>query len=97
MRCDKDGDVLCASETYELRRSPKDLAVRIFIHEGTTQEDAVRLLKKMLEWTEETPEMFEYPKYHYLDNWAITGNASPDPDDLPGVISPEYVIRNPES
>lgn len=47
IKTDKDDDWICLGETYELRRSPKELAVRVFIHEGTERKDALRLLEKI--------------------------------------------------
>ncbi|KXB08428.1 hypothetical protein AKJ56_01355 [candidate division MSBL1 archaeon SCGC-AAA382N08] len=46
---DEDGDWLCMSHTHEIRASPAELAVRVFIHRGTTRREAVRLVKKTLE------------------------------------------------
>jgi len=45
---DKDNDWICCTETIELRKSPKELAVRVLIHEGTETADAIRLLKKII-------------------------------------------------
>ena len=44
---DEDNDWICWSEKHELRRSPKELAVRVFVHEGTKRKDALRLLSKI--------------------------------------------------
>ena len=54
---DNDGDCITSAETWELRHMPASLAVRIFIHEGTDHEDAVRLIKKMLGDLERDPEL----------------------------------------
>lgn len=57
METDKDGDSLIAGKTEELRHSPSALAVRIFVHEGTERRDAVRLIRKMLNWIERDSEL----------------------------------------
>ena len=48
MRPDEDGDHIMFGGAEELRHSGKDLAVRVFIHEGTEHKVAIRLLKKLL-------------------------------------------------
>ena len=50
MTADEDGHCLMAGITHEIRASPSSLAVRVLIHKGTTKDDVVRLLKKMLAW-----------------------------------------------
>ena len=60
MRPDEDGDWLCSGITDELRKSEKNLAVRIQIHEGTKHEDAVRLLEKMLAWLQTDRFLWKY-------------------------------------
>lgn len=57
---DEDGDCLNAGETVELRHSSAALAVRMFIHEGTCPKDAVRLVRKMLDWVERSPELLSW-------------------------------------
>lgn len=57
VRTDKDNDWICLSETYELRRSPKELAVRVFIHEGTKRKDALRLLEKIYAMIKQRPSL----------------------------------------
>ena len=57
VRVDEDNDWLCMSECCELRRSPKELAVRIFIHKGTERKDALRLMEKIRAWIKQRPEM----------------------------------------
>jgi hypothetical protein len=42
-----DGDSIFSRSTYELR---KGIDVRIQILDGTTKEDAVRILRKMVDW-----------------------------------------------
>lgn len=49
-RPDKDNDWICSGRTHEIRASPPDLAVRVFVHVGTTREETVRLLEKILRW-----------------------------------------------
>lgn len=63
IRTDKDNDWICLSETCELRRSPKELAVRVFIHEGTERKDALRLLEKIRAKIQQRPNMtFNIPQ-----------------------------------
>ncbi len=56
---DEAHDVLYQTNTYELRHSGSDLAVRIQIHEGTSHKDAVRAVTKLLSWLESEPNMLE--------------------------------------
>jgi hypothetical protein len=56
---DKDGDWCSAQASCELRHSDSDLAVRVFVHEGTKNEDAVRLLKKLTAWMIEDPDLYK--------------------------------------
>jgi hypothetical protein len=64
MRPDEDGDVLCRGSTMELRNSPEELAVRVFVHEGTSHGDALRLLKKILGWMASDEQSIEYQDYN---------------------------------
>ena len=53
MSPDKDGDIINGdTKAYEIRKSGVELAVRVQISEPTTKEDAVRLLKKIIDWIE---------------------------------------------
>jgi hypothetical protein len=50
LRPDADGDSLTAGHTHELMTGI--YAVRVLITAGTTQRDAVRLLRKIADWVE---------------------------------------------
>ena len=53
MSPDKDGDILTGNHrAHEIRKSGVELGVRVQISEPTTKEDAVRLLKKIIDWIE---------------------------------------------
>jgi len=67
MSPDKDGDILTGNHrAYEIRKSDVTLGVRVQISEPTTKEDAIRLLKKMIEWIERD-HIIELPR-HENDN-----------------------------
>lgn len=55
MRPDEEGDCIFSGITEEFRRSDEDLAVRVFIHDGTSREVALRLLGKLRDWLAREP------------------------------------------
>ena len=48
---DEEGDCLTGTYSYELRRT--DIPVRIHVLKDTPRKDAVRILKKMVDWYEQ--------------------------------------------
>lgn len=72
---DKDGDSVCSSRTWELRRSPPELAVRVFIASGTDAETAARLLNKIRDWVVRDPDHIG------LARPPTPGNVDPFDDD----------------
>ena len=56
-RPDQDHDSLMAGRTVELRASNAELAVRVLIHDGTDPAIAVRLLRKLSDWYERSPDI----------------------------------------
>ena len=62
MQADDAGDGLTAGESYELRRSPRKLAVRVHVHAGTSPEVAIRVLRKITAWLECQPHLVQEPR-----------------------------------
>lgn len=51
MEPDDDGHCITARNTYDLRRSPPDLKVRVQISSTATKSEAIAMLEKMVEQT----------------------------------------------
>ena len=56
MRPDQDGHVLCSGQTWELRRSPEDLRVRVLIPIDTDPKAALSLMRKLTDAMESIAE-----------------------------------------
>ena len=56
MPADEDGHCLCHSHTWELRRSPDDLAVRVFIPVDANPRKAAAILQKLADYVAEIAE-----------------------------------------
>jgi hypothetical protein len=70
MHPDEDGDQLFGGHSEELRRSGPHLAVRILIHDGTSHEDAVRAIGKLLAWFTKDPWLLK--DYQDAPTWKDT-------------------------
>jgi hypothetical protein len=64
MKPDKNGYVWMAGYTEELRHSPKELAVRVLIHSGTSIDDTTKLLKGIIKWINRDKNLLEMADEH---------------------------------
>jgi len=75
MRPDEDGDTTFSGHTEELMTG--GCAVRILVTEGTSQETAVRLIKKLLNWIESDANSLNPPEFKANTDELI------EPKDIP--------------
>ena len=59
MKPDKDGFCLMAGYTEELRRSPKELEVRVFVYKGTPAKNTIKHLKRIVKWIKDDKNILE--------------------------------------